>query len=69
METLVIYIVVAIVIFLIIREGVLWYWRINEAIRILNRIDEKLGQIAANGSQMAKADPIFESMSANRTRI
>ncbi len=39
--------VVAVVLFLIFRFIVLWYWRVNEAITLLKSIDEKLGRIAA----------------------
>jgi hypothetical protein len=36
-------IAVAVVLFLIFRFIVLWYWRVNEAVALLNSIDEKLG--------------------------
>ncbi|HEX4242343.1 MAG TPA: hypothetical protein VHZ53_13105 [Steroidobacteraceae bacterium] len=38
---------IIIVIFLICRAIVLWYWRVNEAIALLKGIDEKLGRLAA----------------------
>jgi hypothetical protein len=37
-----------IVLFLIFRAIVLWYWRINEGIALLKSIDEKLARIAGN---------------------
>jgi hypothetical protein len=33
----------AIVLFLLLREIALWYWRVNEAIAVLKSIDQKLG--------------------------
>jgi hypothetical protein len=38
---------IIVVIFLICRAIVLWYWRVNEGIALLKSIDEKLGQMAA----------------------
>jgi hypothetical protein len=40
-----------IVLFLIFRAIVLWYWRINEGIALLKSIDEKLARIVANTPQ------------------
>jgi hypothetical protein len=40
---------ITVVIFLICRAIVLWYWRVNEGIALLKSIDEKLGQLAASG--------------------
>jgi hypothetical protein len=40
---------IMVVIFLIGRAIVLWYWRVNEGIALLKSIDEKLGQLSANG--------------------
>ena len=37
-----------IVLFLIFRAIVLWYWRINEGITLLKSINEKLDRIAGN---------------------
>lgn len=34
-----------ILLFLIFRAIVLWYWRINEGIALLKSIDEKLGRM------------------------
>jgi hypothetical protein len=42
---------VAILLFLICRAIVLWYWRVNEGIALLESIDEKLGRIAENSGQ------------------
>lgn len=39
---------IMVVIFLICRAIVLWYWRVNEGIALLKNIDEKLGQIVAS---------------------
>jgi hypothetical protein len=40
--------VVSILLFLLFRAAVLWYWRINEAIALLRSIDEKLGRMAGS---------------------
>ena len=42
-------IAIMVLIFLICRAIVLWYWRVNEGIALLKSIDEKLGQLAASG--------------------
>ncbi|MGA2189464.1 MAG: hypothetical protein ABSH33_13105 [Steroidobacteraceae bacterium] len=42
----VIYLAVIVVIFLVCRFIVLWYWRVNEGIALLKSIDEKLGRMA-----------------------
>jgi hypothetical protein len=36
---------ITIVIFLIFRAIVLWYWRVNETVALLKSIDEKLGRM------------------------
>jgi hypothetical protein len=36
----------AVVLFLVFRFIVLWYWRVNEAVALLRSIDEKLGRMA-----------------------
>jgi hypothetical protein len=36
----------AVVLFLVFRFIVLWYWRVNEAVSLLRSIDEKLGRMA-----------------------
>jgi hypothetical protein len=38
-------IAIAILLFLIFRAIVLWYWRVNEQIALLRSIDEKLGRM------------------------
>ena len=38
-------IAITVIIFLICRAIVLWYWRVNESIALLKSIDEKLGQM------------------------
>ncbi len=40
---------IMVVIFLICRAVVLWYWKVNEAIALLKSIDEKLGRLEAKG--------------------
>lgn len=50
LASLILGLVIAIVIFLICRAIVLWYWRVNEAIALLKSIDEKLGRMAGRPS-------------------
>jgi hypothetical protein len=40
-----------IVLFLIFRAIVLWYWRINEGIALLKSINDKLDRIAGNAPE------------------
>lgn len=47
MDSAVIVLVIAIVVFLIFREVWCWYWKINEAIKLLQSIDESLKQLPA----------------------
>jgi hypothetical protein len=35
-----------ILLFLVFRAIVLWYWKVNEGIALLKSIDEKLGRLA-----------------------
>ncbi len=37
---------VIVALFLIFRAIVLWYWRVNQTVALLESIDEKLGRIA-----------------------
>jgi hypothetical protein len=46
---------VFVLLFLIGRAIVLWYWRVNETVELLKSIDEKLGVLAANAP--GTADP------------
>lgn len=41
-NVLITFIIVVIILWLVFREARTWYWKINDVIRILNRIDEKL---------------------------
>jgi hypothetical protein len=45
MEAIVV-LALTIVLFLVFRAIVLWYWRVNEALTLLKSIDEKLGRLA-----------------------
>jgi hypothetical protein len=59
-----------IVLFLVFRAIVLWYWRVDEGIPLLKSIDQKLDRIAGNtpegtepylirlGSTFASPDPV-----------
>lgn len=38
--------VLAVLLFLVFRAFVLWYWRVNETVALLKSIDEKLGRMA-----------------------
>ena len=44
-------VVIWIVLFLIFRAIVLWYWRVNEGIALLKSINEKLDRIAGNAPE------------------
>jgi len=55
---------IMVVIFLICRAIVLWYWRVNEGIALLKSIDEKLGQLAASG--VAVQTPVARVAPATR---
>ncbi len=44
MEGLVV-VVVFVLLFLIFRAFVLWYWRVNESVELLKSIDAKLGEL------------------------
>lgn len=48
-------IAIAVVLFLVFRFIVLWYWRVNEAVALLKSIDEKLGRMA--GANQAVRPP------------
>jgi hypothetical protein len=39
-----------VLLFLVFRAIVLWYWRVNEGIALLKSIDEKLGRLAGGGA-------------------
>jgi hypothetical protein len=43
--------VIWIILFLIFRAIVLWYWRVNEGIALLKSINEKLDRIAGNAPE------------------
>ena len=45
-----IWIVVAIVVWLIVREIMCWYWKINRAISLLESIDRKLDRLPSGGT-------------------
>lgn len=38
-----------ILVFLVCRAIVLWYWRVNEIVTLLNSIGQKLGEMATSG--------------------
>jgi hypothetical protein len=40
--------IVAVLLFLIFRAIVLWYWRVNRVVALLESIDEELGQMTAH---------------------
>lgn len=44
--SLIVVMAIAAVVFLVCRAIVLWYWRVGEAISLLQSIDEKLGRMA-----------------------
>ena len=52
-------IAILIFLFLVFRAIVLWYWRVNEAIELLKKMDSKLGQLvdAQRGSEKTAPMP------------
>jgi hypothetical protein len=46
---------IMVLVFLICRAIVLWYWRVIEGIALLKSIDEKLGRMATSGAVVAPA--------------
>jgi hypothetical protein len=56
-------IAVVVVIFLVFRAIILWYWKVNVSIELLQQINQKLGRlcekegIAPPGQQPTRADP------------
>lgn len=51
-------IVVAIVLFLIFREVVTWYWKQNEIVKVLKGIDEKLEFIARRQGMLSREEQV-----------
>jgi hypothetical protein len=47
----------AVLLFLVCRAIVLWYWRVGEAIDLLKAIDVKLGRMAAAAEETPPALP------------
>jgi hypothetical protein len=45
---------VLIVLFMLLRRAVLWYWRINEAVNLLRSIDRRLELIAGSHEPQAE---------------
>jgi hypothetical protein len=50
-------IAVWVVLFLVFRFIVLWYWRVNEGIALLRSIDEKLGRMARGTATKVEDGP------------
>lgn len=42
---LIVTLVIAVLLILVFRAIVLWYWRVNETVALLKSIDEKLGRM------------------------
>jgi hypothetical protein len=45
---------IIVLIFLVCRVIVLWYWRVGEAINLLKSIDEKLGRLSGTVTPQAR---------------
>lgn len=43
---------VLVVVFLISRELILWYWKINERLEVLKSIDSKLSYLISDGNRL-----------------
>ena len=53
-------ILAAIVVFLILREVVCWYYKINRIVDLLEQINTKLGRSTANPSNRADKPSVIE---------
>jgi hypothetical protein len=61
-------IAIMVIIFLLCRAIVLWYWRVNEGIALLKSIDEKLGRMMVTSKFLAQApEPRVLSAAPRRT--
>ena len=57
------------VLFLVMRQIVLWYWRINDLIDSTNKIAEQLGNIAHSLDNFAPPTPPKGSIEAVMTQL
>jgi hypothetical protein len=55
---LIVIIAIIVILFLVFRAIVLWYWRVNEGIELLKNIDTKLAYLVAAARQAPGAPPI-----------
>jgi hypothetical protein len=53
---------ILVLLFLVLRVIVLWYWRINEGIALLKSIDEKLGRLAGRDRSPETWRPLEERL-------
>jgi hypothetical protein len=53
MESAIAYLVVSVLLFLVFRAVVLWYWKVNEGLALLKSIDGRLAQLANSASTRA----------------
>lgn len=61
--------VIAIVLFLIFREIVCWYWKINQFVKLLEEIRDLLrslpGQLSLDDNLSSKTEPQFPEQDSN----
>jgi hypothetical protein len=47
-----VYLAISVILFLVFRAVMLWYWRINEVVTLLKSIDDKLGRGAPKDARL-----------------
>jgi len=67
--TLLIVCVVLFLIFLLLRELNCWYWKINEIIKILSRIEAKLSYQAVTATSMPQSSPSLSKEAKQTVKI
>lgn len=55
-ESVSVYIIIAILFWLLVREIMCWYWKINRAITLLESIDRKLDKLPTGGEAALSED-------------
>lgn len=54
-----------IVLFLILREVVLWYWKVNERLKVMKSVDEKLTLLEKRLASLDEKIPVILSERGN----
>lgn len=56
LDSVLVYIFIAIIFWLLVREIMCWYWKINRAITLLESIDRKLDKLPTGGEAARRED-------------